>query len=204
VGTRAALYLRVSREDLALANQLPELHALAARRGLTIAHVYEETASAAKARPTHARMLEDAHRGAFDVVLVWSLDRFGRSMVGNVQDVLALERAGVQLVSVKEPWLDTGGPVRDLLLAIFSWVAEQERRRLIERTKAGQARARAEGKRIGRPLRVTRDVIQAAARMKAEGRTERAIAAALKLPRTSVQKALRLSKETPCPPEPRS
>jgi DNA invertase Pin-like site-specific DNA recombinase len=66
--------------------------------------------------------------------------------------VLALDRAGVQLVSVREPWLDTGGPVRDLLLAIFSWVAEQERRRLAERTKAGLARVREHGSRSGRPV----------------------------------------------------
>jgi hypothetical protein len=56
--------------------------------------------------------MTDAKRGAFDVLLVWSLDRFGRSMAGNVNDALALDRAGVELLSVREPWLDTGGPVR--------------------------------------------------------------------------------------------
>jgi putative DNA-invertase from lambdoid prophage Rac len=82
-------------------------------------------------------MMGDARRGSFDVLLVWALDRVGRSMVDNLRDVLELGRLGVQIVSLREPWLDTGGPVRDLLLAIFSWVAQQERLRFVERTKAG-------------------------------------------------------------------
>jgi hypothetical protein len=53
-------------------------------------------------------MMADAHRGAFDVLVVWALDRFGRSMVGNLRDVLELDRCGVQVVSVRETWLDTG------------------------------------------------------------------------------------------------
>jgi putative DNA-invertase from lambdoid prophage Rac len=72
-------------------------------------------------------------------------------MIDNIQTVLELDRIGVRLVSVREPWLDTAGPVRGLLLAIFSWCAEQERLRIIERTKAGMERARKEGKIIGRP-----------------------------------------------------
>jgi DNA invertase Pin-like site-specific DNA recombinase len=68
----------------------------------------------------------------------------------------------VRLVSVQEPWLDTGGPVRDLLLAIFSWIAAQERARLRERTRAGLERARAQGKQIGRP-RAKVDVAKAIA-----------------------------------------
>jgi len=97
--------------------------------------------------------MADAHRGAFDVLVVWTLDRFGRSMTGNLAAVLALDAAGVQLVSVQETWLDTSGPVRPLLIAVFSWVAEQERARLIERTNAGLARARAKGVRLGRPVK---------------------------------------------------
>ncbi len=101
---------------------------------------------------SYGAMMTDARRGAFDVLLVWSLDRFGRSMAGNVNDALALDAVGVKIVSVREPWLDTGGPVRDLLLAIFSWVAEQELRRLVERTRAGVERARALGTRSGKPI----------------------------------------------------
>jgi DNA invertase Pin-like site-specific DNA recombinase len=98
-------------------------------------------------------MMKAAHRGAFDLVLVWSLDRFGRSMAGNVNAVLELDRKGVEVVSVRETWLDTTGPTRSLLVAIMSWVAEQERIRLGERTRAGLERARRQGKSVGRPAK---------------------------------------------------
>ena len=71
-------------------------------------------------------------------------------MVANVQEVLSLDRLGIE-VSVREPWLDMGGPVRTLLVAILSWVAEEERRQIASRSKLGVEQARREGKRIGRP-----------------------------------------------------
>jgi putative DNA-invertase from lambdoid prophage Rac len=149
---RAALYVRVSSDRQHMENQRPELVQLARARGLDVVAVFEETASAAKHRAAFDKMTVDAHAGRFDVLLIWSLDRFGRSMIGNLQAVLELDRIGVQVISVRETWLDTSGPIRSLLVAIFSWVAEQERLRLIERTRAGLARARREGKQIGRPL----------------------------------------------------
>lgn len=150
---RAALYLRVSTERQTVANQRPELVKLAKARGLTIVRTFEEQESAAKRRPAYEAMLMEAHRGEFDVVLVWSLDRFGRSALANLQAVLDLDAKGVRLVSARESWLDTQGPVRQLLIYILSWVAEQERARLIERTVAGMNRARAQGKHVGRPRR---------------------------------------------------
>lgn len=92
-----------------------------------------------------------AHAGNFKYLLVAALDRLGRSMVGNLQLVLDLDRVGVETISVREPWLQLGGPVRSLLIGVFSWVAEEERRQISERSKAGVARARREGKTIGRP-----------------------------------------------------
>jgi len=65
--------------------------------------------------------------------------------------VLELDRLGVPVLSVREGWLDISGPVRPLLVAIFGWVAEQERATLIERTRAGLDRASRQGKRLGRP-----------------------------------------------------
>jgi DNA invertase Pin-like site-specific DNA recombinase len=165
---RAALYKRVSGAlGQTTSNQSPDLERLAAVRGLEIVEVFDEVMSAAKVRPEFDRMLKAAHAGKFDVLLVWSLDRFGRSMVGNLQAVLELDRIGVKVVSVQEPWLDTGGPVRTLLVGIFSWIAEQERERLISRTKAGLDRARRQGKRLGRPpaspvlLSAARDLVHA-------------------------------------------
>jgi DNA invertase Pin-like site-specific DNA recombinase len=134
-------------------------------------------------------MMRDAHRGMFDVLLVWALDRFGRSMVGNIQTVLELDRRGVQVISVREPWLDTGGPaVRPLLMAIFGWVAEQERARLSERTKAGMDRARRSGVHIGRPP--ARVDVGRALGMKHEGMALPEIAARLNVSLPTLKRAL--------------
>jgi len=189
---KAAIYVRVSTGDQDASNQRPELLAMARARGLEVAAEYEETQSAAKQRPIFDGMLEDARRARFQVLFVWALDRFGRSMLENVRNVLELDRLGVKLVSAREAWLEAGGndEVRKLLLAIFSWVAEQERIRLGERTRAGLARARELGKALGRPRRVTPEQLEAALRMRQEGRSQRETAVALKLPRRTLRRAL--------------
>jgi putative DNA-invertase from lambdoid prophage Rac len=91
---RAALYLRVSTDRQETACQRPEVEQLARARGYEVVGVYEEKMSAAKERPAYARMMKDAKRGAFEVIVVWAIDRFGRSMVGNLGDVLELDRVG--------------------------------------------------------------------------------------------------------------
>jgi DNA invertase Pin-like site-specific DNA recombinase len=148
---KAVLYLRVSMIEQSTENQLPDLEALASRRGFNIVATYAEKVSAVKTRPEFDKMIASAHRGKFDVLLVWNLDRLHRSIVGALQTVLDLDRRGVQIISYKEPWLDTGGPVRGLLIGIFGWVAEQERLRIGDRTRAGLERARRRGGRLGRP-----------------------------------------------------
>jgi DNA invertase Pin-like site-specific DNA recombinase len=149
-----AIYLRVSSAVQTVENQRPDIERAIAARGLTVTHVYEEQASAAKFRPEFERMMADAREKKFTTLVIWALDRFGRSMAGNVRDVLELDKAGIKVVSVKEPWMDTEGPVRDLLVAIFGWVAQHERSRLIERTKAGLMIAKANGKVLGHPSTV--------------------------------------------------
>lgn len=141
---KAAIYVRVSTAEQTTLAQMPDIQALVAARGYAVVETYEEQASAVKTRPAYERMMADARAGRFKVLVVWALDRFGRSLAGNVNALLALDKMGVTVVSVREPWLDTAGPVRELLVAIFSWVAQQERARLIERTKAGIAVARTE------------------------------------------------------------
>jgi DNA invertase Pin-like site-specific DNA recombinase len=163
---RAALYVRVSTDRQQVENQVAEVRQLAVARGFDPV-IYEEVESAAKARPVFDRMLADVRAGRVHAVAVWALDRLHRSMTGAITTVLELDRLGVPVLSVREGWLDTSGPVRPLLVAIFGWVAEQERTRLIERTKAGLERARREGKRLGRPpasavlLHAARDLVAA-------------------------------------------
>jgi putative DNA-invertase from lambdoid prophage Rac len=189
----AAAYLRVSSRGQDPENQQTELERLALVRGYDVRAVYVERGSATRgSRPIFDGMLADAHRGQFRVLLVWALDRFGRSLARNVNAVLELERLGVTVISVREPWLDTGGPVRSLLIAIFSWVAEQETRRLGERTRAGLERARARGQRLGRPARV----LSGAHELERVGTPIRVIAQRLKTPRATIHRALRLKKGT--------
>lgn len=163
---RAGLYVRVSTDKQTAENQIAEVRQLALARGFEPV-IYQEVESAAKARPVLDRMLVDVRAGRLQGVAVWALDRLHRSMTGAINTVLELDRLGVPVLSVREGWLDTGGPVRPLLVAIFGWVAEQERTRLIERTKAGIERARREGKALGRPkaspvlLHAARDLVAA-------------------------------------------
>src|ERR1019366_7298318 len=118
---RAAIYLRVSTGEQHTENQAPDVRRVVAARGFVEVATYEESVSTRKRRPEFERMMDDARRGVFDVLVIWSLDRFGRDTIGNLLAVRDLDRIGVQIVSVKEAWLDTTGPTRTLLVAIFSW-----------------------------------------------------------------------------------
>ena len=183
------MYLRVSTDRQTVANQATEVSRLAAARGYEPV-VYDEVESAAKSRPVLDRMLADARAGRIQAVAVWALDRLHRSMVGAIQTVLELDRLGVQVLSVREGWLDTSGPVRPLLVAIFGWVAEQERARLIERTRAGLERARREGKRLGRPCASPLAVASALAQVE-KGASIRAAARAAGVSERTVRRSLR-------------
>lgn len=185
---RAAIYLRVSTDGQSLDPQRAEVLRLVHARGFELVETFEESSSSARERAQFRAMHAAAARRSFDVLVFWALDRFGRSMSKNLADVLELDRLGVQLVSVCEPWLDTGGPVRDLLVAIFSWVAEQERRRLVERTHAGLDRARARGVKLGRPKR--RLDLRPARKLQKEGLSVRQIATRLRLPESTLRRAL--------------
>src|SRR6267142_18362 len=169
---RVAAYLRVSTSEQMHDNQRPGVEALCRDRGYTIVRWYEETVSgAAKRRPVFEQMLADARSRKFDVLVVWSVDRFSRGGAGSCFAALGqIDAAGVEFISVKENYLDTSGPFRDVLLAFAATVARMERDRLIERTKAGLARARAQGRVGGRP-RKHLPLVEAALKMLVHGAT---------------------------------
>ena len=118
-------------------------------------------------------------------------------MVGNLTTVLKLDDMGVQVISAREPWLDMGGPVRPLLIAIFGWVAEQERIRIVERTMAGLDHARAKGIRLGRPR--ARMDLDAAVRLRAQGMSLRDMAKKMKVGTSTLHRALQGVPKTVCP-----
>lgn len=148
--TKAALYVRVSTSGQTTENQLPALLQLAEARGWEPV-VFEEVGSAVKHRPVFEKMVAAARRGEVRIVATVALDRLGRSMLGILKTVDELAQVGCAVVSLRESWMDTAGPLRDVLTALVGWMAQEERRILIARTHEGLARARRQGKRLGRP-----------------------------------------------------
>jgi len=151
---KAALLARVSDAGQHSENQVTDLIAWAERRGLEVVTTYQFQESAWKG--AHQKQLSqvyyDARAGKFQVLLVWALDRLSREgPLATLEIVHRLGQSGVQVLSYQEPWTEAGGELLDLLLAIAGWVARMESNRRSERTKAGLARAVAQGKRLGRP-----------------------------------------------------
>jgi DNA invertase Pin-like site-specific DNA recombinase len=153
-GAKVAIWARVSTSDQEAENQVLQLREWAERRGLEVVEVYQAQESAW--RGAHQKKLSevyaDARLGKFDVLLVWALDRLSREgPLATLETVHRLLKAKVQVWSYQEPWLEVGGEMVDLLLALTGWVARYESNRRSERTKAGLQRAVAQGKRLGRP-----------------------------------------------------
>ena len=191
---RVAVYARVSTEDRGQdpENQVQELRAWCANSGHTITHEYVEHESGRKGadkRKQFARLFEDAAKRKFDLVLFWALDRFSRE--GMTQTIVHLQRLnsyGVSFHSYTEPHLATDNElVRNILLALLSSSAKVEAQKISERTKAGMARARAKGVKIGRP-RLGIEVRQKIAKRAAKGETPYAIAKALGIDRHTAAK----------------
>ena len=153
---RAAIYARVSTTDQDNSLQIAELTGYVKRRGWELAGVYQDTLSGARAdRPGLDRLMGDARLRRFDVVVVWKLDRFGRSLVDCVSAIQELAGLGIRFIATSQG-LDTdeSNPASKLLLHILAAVAQFERELIRERVQAGVRRARARGKRIGRPRKV--------------------------------------------------
>lgn len=151
---RCAIWTRVSTTEQETENQVAQLQAWAARRGLEVVQIYRITESGWKgAQQKHlSRVYHHARQGKFDILLTWALDRLSREGVGPTLEIVnRLGKAGVEVWSLQETWLETSGELRDLLLAMVGWVARYESNRRSERTRAGLARAQANGVTLGRP-----------------------------------------------------
>lgn len=151
---RAAIYVRVSTEEQSLENQLARLHEYAGAHDMRVVEVYQEEESAWRGGRQRelARLMNDAGRAHFSVVLVWALDRLSREgPLAILTRVHQLGFHGCDLISLQESWTEARSEVKPLLYALMGWVAEMESKRISERTKAGLARAKAQGAKIGRP-----------------------------------------------------
>jgi DNA invertase Pin-like site-specific DNA recombinase len=159
---RAALYCRVSTGEQNLDTQLLDLREFAKQRGFEIVGEYTDVISGTKSkRPGLDRLMTDARRRRFDVVLVAAFDRVARSVKHFLEVLDELNRLGIEFVSLREN-IDTGGALGRALLTIIAAIAELERSLIVERVKAGMRRAKLEGRRIGRqPLNIDREQVVA-------------------------------------------
>jgi putative DNA-invertase from lambdoid prophage Rac len=181
----AAIYARVSTKKQEYEMQLTELREYASRMGWETVE-YSEKASSVKRRPEFERLLEDARLKRFAVVLVWKVDRFGRSLQDFLKNVLTLDSYGVRFISVTQS-IDTDrrDPMAKFVLGLFGLLAEFERGMIIERVNAGIAEAKRQGKHCGRPKRMfRRDEVE---RMRRDGISWRAIARELGVPESTLR-----------------
>ena len=149
-------YARTSKKDENIENQLSKL----IENGIEKKKIfYDEAVSGivpAEHREGFGKLLEYVSKNEVSEIHVFELSRIGRNFIETLQTVKNLEERNIMIMSIspKESWLSvTDKSIRNLIMSIFSWVAERERENLVERTKAGIERARKEGKQIGRPVR---------------------------------------------------
>jgi DNA invertase Pin-like site-specific DNA recombinase len=151
---RAVFYLRVSTIDQTTANQERELREVAGRMGCEITKVYKDHGiSGAKGRdkrPAFDKLCRDAARREFDMVMAWSVDRLGRSLQDLVNFLSEIHALHVDLY-LHQQGLDTTTPSGKAMFGMMGVFAEFERAIIQERIRAGLARARSEGKQLGRP-----------------------------------------------------
>jgi DNA invertase Pin-like site-specific DNA recombinase len=185
---KAALYLRVSTLDQHPETQRYDLLQLVEQRGFNLIDEYVDTVSGARSRRAGLdRLMSDARRGRFQVLVVWSFDRLGRSVRHFLEVLDELNHLNIEFISFREN-IDTSGPLGRAVVVILGAVAELERNLIIERVRAGMRRAKLEGQRIGRPkLIVDRDAV---VRDRQRGFSIRQLAKMHRLSRTSVSRVL--------------
>jgi DNA invertase Pin-like site-specific DNA recombinase len=153
---KVAIYARVSTKDKGqdTENQLRELRQFAESSGWPVVKEYIDHASGKSGeRDQLQAMMAEATKRKFKGVLVWALDRFTREGIEQTfAYVRQLTDNGVNFISYTEAHFRTTGPAGTLMLAVAAWIAEQERKRISERTKAGMQTARLKGKVLGRPV----------------------------------------------------
>jgi DNA invertase Pin-like site-specific DNA recombinase len=181
---KAAIYARVSTLEQEPENQLQELRRYVGARGWAFAEYVDRGVSGSKdRRPAHASLIRDAKRRKFDVVVCWRLDRLGRSLKHLITLLEDLQALGVAFVSLAEG-IDATTPAGKLQMHILGAIAEFERARIQERIRAGLARARAQGVKLGRPRRyIDPEKLAAVA-----GLAEREAARRLGIPRSTFQR----------------
>jgi len=190
---RVAIYARTSTDDgrQELTNQTRELHEHAERMGWTVVAEFHDQISGRKAgRPELEKALEAGRKRKFDVLLFWSLDRLSREGVLKTLQILKeFSDYGVGFHSHQERYIDSLGPFRDAIVGIIATIAQFEAERLSSRVRSGLARAKAQGKTLGRPRAIVdRDKLAA---MREKGMSLREIAATTGKSAMTIQRLLK-------------
>src|SRR3990172_9182736 len=184
-------YMRVSSRAQDVATQRSAVERAAAGRGDTIEVWFSEKKSGKTvARPELDRLRAEVRAGRIGKLYLFKLDRLTRSGIRDTFEVIEELRAhGVQLVSVSDGFaLD--GPAAEVILAVIAWAAKMERLAVNERIAAARARLEAEGRPWGRPPRLSQAACVRLRALRDEGRSVRDIAVAMKVPRSTVARAL--------------
>ena len=191
---RAGLYARVSTNDQqTIPLQIRALREYAARRGWTVAMQVKEIGSGASERELREKIVEAARRRDIDVVLVWRLDRWGRSVTDLLATLQELDHLSVGFVSLTEA-LDLTTPAGRAMAGLLAVFAEFEREILRERVRAGLAHARQNGKRLGRPATAALHADEVW-KLHRAGVSKSEIARRLQIGRTSVRRILERTHE---------
>ena len=148
---KVAIYVRVSKEDQHPENQIIFLKEFAEEKNCEIYHIYIDRISGAKdTRPALYEMMTDARNGKFKGVIVWKLDRLGRSLQHLIKIVEALKRYNIDLICATQN-IDTTTSMGKFTFYLFGAIAELERELITERINLGLERAKLKGKKLGRP-----------------------------------------------------
>jgi DNA invertase Pin-like site-specific DNA recombinase len=194
----AAAYVRVSSASQSAAMQRDAIERAARTRGDVVSRWYDDRfTGGGRHPPALVDLLSDARQGHVRRLYVYRLDRLSRR---GIRDLLALvhdlETCGVEIVTLADGF-ELAGAARDVILAVLAWAAQMERQAINERIAAARVRVEANGGAWGRPKRMQPFQVRRARELAAEGKSMRAIARALKLPRATVWRAVSKSKAKP-------
>ncbi|MBT6051178.1 MAG: recombinase family protein [Candidatus Scalindua sp.] len=191
MGKRVAIYVRVSTKDQSVDMQLNDIEGYSKERGLNIFNIYKDSgvSGTKETRPALGELMNDAKKRKFDMVLVWRFDRFARSTKHLVTALHEFRHLGIDFISFQEN-IDTSSPLGEAIFTIISAMSKLERDIIAERVKGGLRKAKANGKKLGRPKNIvdTEKVIE----YRKKNKSIRQIASELNLSKGAVQRTLEL------------
>jgi DNA invertase Pin-like site-specific DNA recombinase len=195
--TRVALYCRVStstdKHGQTTENQMRELTAYCDRMDYQVTKTYEDQISGAKTRekrPAYNELCKDAFLKKFDVVIAWDVSRFGRSLKEFVSFLADMDDRGIGVVAVKNG-LDTSSSTGKMMMKMIGVMEEWNREMLVERTKSGLARTRANGTKLGRKKITNPKMTAQIISLRNENKSIRAIAKEVGVSTATIQRELR-------------